>query len=97
MKRNMNKEIPRGIQSKLLRRLERRFGAGREKPVIHQSTLSRILRGSCAPTPAQATMLETVFLEIGYAISKIDLVFAYPYGKSILTLDRTKEYNEYDE
>jgi hypothetical protein len=42
-------------------------------------------------------MLETVFLEIGYAISKIDLVFAYPYGKSILTLDRTKEYNEYDE
>ena len=42
-------------------------------------------------------MLETVFFDIGYAISKVDMVFAYPYGKPIITLDRTKEFGEYDE
>lgn len=80
-----------GLQSKLLRKLTRHYGAPGSPPPISQTSLSFILHGKRRPTPEQAVMLERVFNELGYAISRFDMVFAYKPGRSILELDKTQE------
>ena len=87
--------VPRGLQSKLLRRLTRYYGTrnseGELNSPICQSVLSLILQGKRRATPEQAAMLERVLLEAGYAISKFDMVFAFKQGNPLLNLDKTKE------
>lgn len=84
-----------GLQSKLLRKLAKHYGvvnaSGETVSPISQTVLSFILHGKRPPTPAQAVMLEREFTEMGYAISKFDMVFAFNPGHSILELDRTQQ------
>lgn len=86
-----------GLQSKLLRKLAKHYGvvnaSGETVSPISQTVLSFILHGKRPPTPAQAVMLEREFTEMGYAISKFDMVFAFNPGHSILELDKTQEDN----
>lgn len=42
-------------------------------------------------TKKQATMLERELNELGYAISKFDMVFAFKEGQHILELDKTRD------
>lgn len=83
-----------GLQSKLLRRLTKHYGVEKESgeivSPISQTVLSFILNGKRPPTPAQAVMLEREFTDLGYAISKFDMVFAFQEGRSILELDKTR-------
>ena len=82
-----------GLQAKVLRKLTKYYGevnaAGEKESPILQGVLSKIMHGHRAPTPKQAIMLERVFAELGYGISKFDMVFAFNPGHSILELDRT--------
>ena len=82
-----------GLQAKILRKLAKYYGevnaAGEKESPIAQGVLSFIMQGRRAPTPKQAVMLERVFAELGYGISKFDMVFAFNPGHSILELDRT--------
>ena len=96
MKAGDRKEvIERGLQSRLLRRLARHYGVrgkdGEKVSPISQPVLSRIVQGYRAPTPQQATMLERELNELGYAISKFDMVFAFKEGRHILELDKTRD------
>ena len=84
-----------GFQARIARRLTKHYGTsdanGNTVCPITQSTLSLILHGKRPPTPAQAVMLEREFTELGYAISKFDMVFAFQKGPSILELDKTRK------
>ena len=86
---------PHGFQARIARRLTRHYGErdanGNLTCPITQSSLSLILHGKRRPTPEQAVMLEREFTEMGYAISKFDMVFAFQKGRSILELDRTRK------
>lgn len=86
-----------GFQARIARRLTKHYGTrdtnGNLVCPITQSTLSLILHGKRRPTPEQAVMLEREFTEMGYAISKFDMVFAFNPGHSILELDKTQEDN----
>ena len=87
---------PFGFQSHVIRRLTREYGTpndnGTKKSPISQSVLSYILQGKRAPTPKQAEMLEKVLHDLGYAISKFDMVFAFKPGQPLLSLDRTHNF-----
>jgi hypothetical protein len=86
-----------GIQSRILNKLTRRFGRGVEKkPPFPQSVLSYILTGKRRATPEQATMLEPVLIEMGYAITRFDMVFAYKPGEPLLAMDKTKKEDAYE-
>lgn len=96
MERRREKHIGQhGLQSHILRKLTRMYGVtnpdGTKRSPIRQSVLSSIMQGHRRPTPEQAVMLEEVFHDLGYAISKFDMVFAFVKGRSILELDKTRE------
>ena len=84
-----------GLQAKVLRRLTKHYGKTNENgecvPPMAQARLSNLMAGKRRPTPEQAVMLERVFQELGFAISKFDMVFAYKPGQPILALDKTRE------
>jgi len=84
-----------GLQSRILRKLARLYGLraedGTRVSPIRQGCLSDIMHGKRRPTPEQAIMLEAVFHELGYAISKFDMIFAFVKDRSILELDKTRE------
>lgn len=87
-----------GIQSRILNKLTRRFGKGAEKkPPFPQSVLSYILTGRRRATPEQATMLEPILLEMGYSITRFDMVFAYKKGEPLLSMDKTRKGDAYAE
>lgn len=87
-----------GIQSRILNKLTRRFGKGVEKkPPFPQSVLSYILTGRRRATPEQATMLEPILMEMGYAITRFDMVFAYKKGEPLLNMDKTRRGEVYEE
>jgi hypothetical protein len=86
-----------GIQSRILNKLTHHFGRGAKKSPISQSALSYILTGRRRATPEQATMLEPVLMELGYAITRFDMVFAYEKGKPLLAMDKTRGENAYGE
>lgn len=87
--------IERGLQSRLLRRLARHYGVrgkdGEKLSPISQPVLSRIVQGYRAPTPQQATMLERELNDLGFAISKFDMIFAFKKGQHLLELDKTRD------
>ena len=84
-----------GLQAKVLRRLTKHYGktneSGKRVPPMAQARLSTLMAGKRRPTPEQAIMLEKVFQELGFAISKFDMVFAYKPGQPILSLDKTRD------
>jgi hypothetical protein len=83
-----------GLQSRILRKLTKLYGKEMKGEIVSpitQSRLSFILHGKRPPTPAQAVMLERVFADLGYAISKFDMVFAFKPDQSILELDKTRQ------
>ena len=84
-----------GLQARVLRKLTRYYGKtdkeGRSIPPMAQARLSALMSGKCRPTPEQAVMLERVFQELGFAISKFDMIFAYKPGQPILALDKTRD------
>lgn len=81
-----------GIQSRILNKLTKRWGKGTErKPPFPQSVLSYIMTGRRRATPEQATMLEPVLMEMGYAITRFDMVFAFEPGKPLLAMDKTRK------
>lgn len=85
-----------GIQSRILDKLTKRWGKGAErKPPFPQSVLSYIMTGRRRATPEQATMLEPVLMEMGYAITRFDMVFAYVPGRPLLEMDKTRRENAY--
>lgn len=85
-----------GIQSRILNKLTHRFGKGVEKkPPFPQSVLSYILTGKRRATPEQATMLEPILIEMGYAITRFDMVFGYREGEPLLNMDKTRREDAY--
>lgn len=83
---------PLGLQAKIMRKIKKYYTTeGKKRPPITQPRLSRIVNGLARPTPEQAAMLERVFAELGFAISKFDMVFAFKPGRHILELDKTRE------
>jgi DNA-binding transcriptional regulator YdaS (Cro superfamily) len=76
LKRQIN--APAGVQSRIVRKL-----AKRQTP-ISQPIVSQILSGKRRATPEQATALEPVLAELGYAISRVDMVFNYQKNRSLL-------------
>ena len=95
MVREHNHSENYGLQAKILRRLTKYYGktsaSGDRVPPMAQARLSTLMAGKRRPTPEQAVMLERVFQELGFAISKFDMVFAYKSGQPILALDKTRE------
>lgn len=84
-----------GIQSRILNKLTQNFGKG--KSPMTQSVLSYIMTGRRRATPEQATMLEPVLFELGYSITRFDMVFAYEPGKPLLSMDKTRKDIAYGE
>jgi hypothetical protein len=80
-----------GIQSRILNKLTQHSGRGAKKPPMTQSVLSYIMTGRRRATPEQATMLEPVLMELGYAITRFDMVFAYVPGRPLLEMDKTRK------
>ena len=84
-----------GLQAKVLRKLTKHYGkaseSGKRIPPMAQARLSNLMAGKRRPTPEQAVMLERVFQELGFAISRFDMVFAYKPGQPILALDKTRD------
>jgi len=65
--------------------------SGRTVIPFKQATLSLLMNGRRRPTPEQAVILERILNELGFAISKFDMVFAYKPGQPILALDKTRD------
>ena len=83
-----------GLQSKILRKLRKAFGSPERENPICQTVLCQIVNGRRRATPEQAVMLEKVFYDMGYAISKFDMVFAYVKDRSIFELDKTRKQGD---
>ena len=69
-----------GIQSKIVRKLLKN-GTPISQPIV-----SQILAGKRRATPEQATALEPVLHECGFAISKFDIVFEFVQNTPLLLL-----------
>ena len=69
-----------GIQSKIVRKLSKN-GTPISQPIV-----SQILAGKRRATPEQASALEPILRECGFAISKFDMVFEYTPNTPLLRL-----------
>jgi hypothetical protein len=87
-------KAPSGLQSKILRKLTKKFGTTERPTPICQTVICQIFTGRRRATPEQAVMLEPVLNELGYAISKFDMVFAYVKDQPLLSLDKTRQEQE---
>lgn len=72
--------VPMGIQSRIVRKLIK------NGTPICQPIVSQILAGKRRATPEQATALEPVLAECGFAISRFDMVFSYVKDNPLLSL-----------
>lgn len=80
---------PGHFRVKLYRKLHELFGTPDTPYPIGRDSIGRILRGEQRATPEQAVMLEPAIRELGYAISKYDMVFSFKRGRELLMLDRS--------